>query len=97
MASVHEDTCIIGSNGAQRVGMRLVKDSLIKNTARAGGTVRWLNEGRSVATHENVRTVANKRSVVALQIRVGGEGRIGGENMYYCNILLNLHMKIKRR
>ena len=50
-----------------------------------------------MATHVNFGRAANKRSVVALQIRVGGEGRIGGENMYDCNILLNLHMKIKRR
>ena len=33
MASVRGGTCITGINDAQRVGMRYVRDSMVRNTA----------------------------------------------------------------
>ena len=77
--------------GERRVGTPLVRRSLFRNAARAEGNTKWASEGRSVATHEKIRSAANQGSMVALNFRVRREGRAGGRNMNQNNILLGLH------
>ena len=73
--------------------MRFVKNSMNRTTAKAGQNVRWVSEGRSVATHVNARSAADKRGRVAMQNRARREGRTGRRRKNQKSTLLYLLMR----
>ena len=97
MARVREGTTNTGCTGMERVRMHLVINRMNRNTARAWQNVRWVSEGRSVATHVNARSAANKRSKVATQNMARRDGKTRRRRKTQNSTLLIFFMNVLAR